>query len=73
MNNEEKQLEILSEWANQMSDYLLGYREGSLDEMKIRAIELKNIEKQHVRQEKVAELFQEIQHLSDLAVDIETS
>ncbi len=56
-----------------MSEYLLGYREGSLDEMKLRAVQLSNIEKQHKRQEKVAELFQEIKNLHYLAEDIEES
>lgn len=73
MTIEDKELETLSEWANQMSDYLLGYREGSLDEMKVRALQLTNLEKQHNRQEKVAELFQEIKNLHYLAQDIEES
>lgn len=60
-------------WAAQMSEQLVGYREGSLDEMLSRVIELTNIEKQHKRQEMVAKLFQEIHALHSLAEEIENA
>lgn len=59
------------ELCAKLSEILVGYREGSAQDIIDRAKALVEIEKQHNRQEAVNELFDQIRVLGELATDIE--
>lgn len=67
------QLNQCDHFLAELSEELLGYREGSNADILDRAKQLKEIEISHNRNEKVTGLFELIGTLSELANDIENS
>lgn len=60
-----------AEQLNQLSEALVGYREGSFELMKARALGLVNTAKQYQQNQQVASLFEAIRDLNAMADDIE--
>ena len=54
-----------------LSEALLGYREGEVDKMLAKILELQVIAKNHRRNDEVETLFEIIHNLNEIVIDIE--